>query len=138
MKLSTPKKVNMTTLMNVVKEMMELDPSMEVKVYDASKTSKEEDILSPDEIPESEAARAIYFQKGHDRKHMEGTSIVFHTSTEHSHVEWRQLMDYDVKQLKLHIGEHKLASTKTAIIGFFARMNPHTTHPARYEKYIMS
>jgi hypothetical protein len=138
MKLSTPKKVNMTTLMNVVKEMMELDPNMEVKVYDASKTGKEEDILSPDEIPESEAARAIYFQKGHDKKHKEGTSIVFRTSTEHSHVKWRQLMDYDVKELKLYIGEHKLASTDTAIIGFFARKNPHMTHPARYEKYIMS
>jgi hypothetical protein len=47
-------------------------------------------------------------------------------------------MDYKVKELKLYIGEYKLASTNMAIIGFFARKNPHTTHPARYKKYIMS
>jgi hypothetical protein len=128
----------MKTLMNVVREMMEFDPNMEVKVYDASKNDKEEDILTPDEIPETEVARAIYFQKVHDKKHKEGTSIVFRTSTEPSHIEWRQLMDYEVKELKLYIGEYKLASTNTVIIGFFARKNPHTTHPARYEKYIMS
>jgi hypothetical protein len=138
MKLSTPKKVSMKTLMNAVREMMEFDPNMEVKVYDASKNDEEEDILTPDEIPETEVARAIYFQKVHDKKHKEGTSIVFRTSTEPSHIEWRQLMDYEVKELKLYIGEYKLASTNTVIIGFFARKNPHTTHPARYEKYIMS
>jgi hypothetical protein len=137
MKLSTPKKVSMKTLMNVVRERMEFDPNMEVKVYDASKNDEEENILTPDEIPETEVARAIYFQKVHIKKHKEGTSIVFRTSTEHSHVEWRQLMNYEVKELKVYIGEYKLASTDTAIIGFFARKNPHTTHPARYEKYIM-
>jgi hypothetical protein len=136
MKLSTLKKVSMKTLMNVVREMMEIDPNMEVKVYDTSKNDEEEDILTPDEIPKTEVARAIYFQKVHDKKHKESTSIVFHTSMEHSHVEWRQLMNYKVKEINLYIGEYKLASTDTAIIGFFARKNPHTTHPARYEKYI--
>jgi hypothetical protein len=139
LKMSTNKKNAMNQMIEVINYMLKEDPCMEITTYDLwNADSSETPIAYPDEVPDTEAGRAPYFQPIKDKINKSGTSIVFRVTTNFSHMEWREKLaeKKTVRDLKLHFGRHKLESIDTCIIGFMANKIPTITHTERYEQAI--
>ena len=114
---------------------------MVIEQFDSQNEAfKDKSICCFEDLPETEDEMAAYFPSVHDKKNKDGTSIVFRLSTEHSHVEWKKLLEKDsnVQHLKLYFGVHKLPSTETKIIGFINQKLPETTFINHYEEYLQS
>jgi hypothetical protein len=139
LKMSTNKKNAMNQLMEVVNHMLKEDPCMEITTYDLwNADSSKTPITHTDEVPDTEAGRAPYFQLIKDKISKNGTSIVFRVTTNFSHIKWREKLveEKTVRDLKLHFGGHKHESTDTCIIGFIANKIPTVTHTKWYEPVI--
>jgi hypothetical protein len=137
--MSTNKKNAMNQLMEVVDHMLKEDPCIEIMTYDLwNVDSSETNITYPDEVPDTEAGRAPYFQLIKDKINKNGTLIVFRVTTNFSHMEWREKLvkEKTVRDLKLHFGRHKLESTNTCISGFMANKILTVTHIEWYEQVI--
>jgi hypothetical protein len=131
----------MDQLIEVINYMLKEDLCMEIMTYDlwnADSSKTEPPIAYPDEVPDTEAGRAPYFQPIKDKINKNRTMIVFMVTFDFSYMEWREKLaeEKTVGDLKLHFGRHKLESTDTCIIGFMANKIPTVTHMDCYEKAI--
>jgi cell fate regulator YaaT (PSP1 superfamily) len=79
-------------------------------------------------MPYTAKGRVDYFQLIPDKRNKNGIFIVFHISTEHSHMAWRKQVEQDVKEYNIYIGVHKLKSTNMEIIRFLSQKHPEMTH----------
>jgi hypothetical protein len=118
--------------------MMMNDWGMGIHAYDPSSANANPEIESFDDLPDTDEGREPYFRPIQDKRNKKGTSIVFHISTEYSHVKWRKYMEIEAQELQLYVGIHKLESTETEIIGFIAQKHPEMTHPNRFETTLMT
>jgi hypothetical protein len=138
MKLLVPKKNEEEYLYTVVKQMMMNDWGMGIHAYEPSSANMNPEIESFDNLPDTDEGREPYFWPIQDKRNKKGTSIVFHISTEYSHVKWRKYMEKEAQELQLYVGIHKLESTETEIIGFIAQKHPEMTHLNRFETALMT
>ncbi len=91
LKLLTNKKNAMDQLIEVIDYMLKEDPCMEITVYDLwNADSSKTPIAYPDEVPDTEAGRAPYFQPIKDKINKSGTTILFRVISNFSHMEWRE------------------------------------------------
>jgi hypothetical protein len=140
-KLLTLKENAYKKLVSVVRLIIIADQGMEVSVFNALGGNEDvENIQFFEELTDFAKEESMkFFLKVYDTRNKKGTSIVFRITTEHSHIEWRKLLEDEksIQDLKLYIGEYKLESTETQIIGIVIQKHPEMTHTRHFETTIM-
>jgi cyclopropane fatty-acyl-phospholipid synthase-like methyltransferase len=124
-KLLTPKENAYQKLVLVVCLMMIEDQGMEVSVFDASGGNNNvENIQFFEELNDfAEEESMKFFPKVYDTSNKKGTSIVFHITTEHSHIKWRKLREKEklIQDLKLYIESTSWSLRKCRLLALLYR-----------------
>jgi transcriptional regulator of heat shock response len=104
-----------------ITKMMDTDDNFMITVFDYSKSEENLRLLIAVDIPTKKSVFNHYMVPIWDKKNKEGSMIVMQVTTIYSHVQWKHIMEPEVKSRKIQIRLHNLESLETKAIRFFLR-----------------
>jgi hypothetical protein len=121
---------------DLVTEMMRLDSSLKIHVYDRATAGDFWPLASAADLPANDTDSHHYFVHPQFNQQKTSVSLIFRVTSCFSHVEWRKLLTEYTSAHRIFLKQHKLDALETTCIGFLAKKHPHYTHLNHFEAYL--